>query len=155
MAERILGGQTDLDTQKQVATSTEYAQRLKELDPRYLPRENVVDPSRLVTNPKDPYLEALLDFVPGKELWALFSPPPDFEGQMKQIFTYGLCPSLGTQEQLESKYDHLMEMSEALKDGDLEEKQEQKKMTDFFQLLLKLNAMTEEQHARRNEFGKG
>lgn len=116
-----------------------------------------------------PYLptEFEMYLAPGKLiLWASFSPPPEYFGYGKPLFSYQLIPSLGGYEKQEADEDKLEALedtiSKSFKEGkqgggqeQQEEEKERKTLVSLLQTIGKLDRTLTLINARRNQYQRG
>ncbi len=92
--------------------------------------------------------------------WALFSPPPNFFGAAKTLFSYRLIPSLGEYEKWETDSDKLesfdaMKWEEKEEDESDKHEKERQILLALFQCISQLDKSLSLINARRNQYQRG
>jgi hypothetical protein len=149
--------------------SIQYAKGKAFLDPRLIEESKWV-PQKTETSATKPYVPSEFDqlFSLSKTTkWALFSPPPNYEAQMRAVFSYQLIPSLGPFEKQEADSEKIAAIEDALqkkrdskKGGqgqqDFEEEEKERKIVaDLLSCIHMLDRTLTLINARRSQYQRG
>ncbi len=146
-----------------IETSSRYARDKAALDPNLIEESKFI-PQKTEVSVVRPYLPTEFDeyLSPDKlTLWASFSPPPEYSGTGKLLFSYQLIPSLGGYEKQEADSDKLDALEDSLNKGfkegrqNQEEEKERKTLVHLLQTIGKLDKTLSMINARRNQYQKG
>lgn len=144
-----------------IETSSRYARDKAQLDTKMIEDSRFI-PLKTEVSVVKPYLPTEFEeyLSPGKlTLWASFSPPPDYLGYGKPLFSYQLIPSLGGYEKQEADTDKLEALEDALSkekgSEQQEEERERKTLLGLMQMINKLDRTLVLINSRRNQYQRG
>lgn len=151
-----------------VESSIRYARDKELLDTRFLEESKWVPQKTEVSSTK-PYVPSEFDplFSLAKTTkWAFFSPPPNYEMQMRALFSYQLIPSLGPFEKQEADSEKVAAIEEALQkkreqgkegkgNGEEEEEEERKVVSALLSCIHMLDRTLTLINARRGQYQRG
>ena len=136
-----------------VEASTRYAQDQEVYDKSLITDARVSTQTQIdVTAPSQvSEIDQLLNTVPTVTPWSTFTAPPNFYTQNRGLFTYQVCPSMGT----EDKQEALVARLEANPAPSPEEEARKSKLLQLFQATSPLDKDLDRANSERNRYHKG
>ena len=152
-----------------VDSSIRYAKDKELLDVRFIEESKWI-PKKTEISVTKPYVPSEFEqlFSLGQRVeWALFAAPPNYEANMRPLFSYQLIPSLGGYEKQEADTDKLAAIEDALqkrrekRQGQQDQKEEQEEererqvLSSLLQCIEKLDRTLTLINSRRNQYQRG